>query len=161
MMRLFDFLFPAPQPAIQAGDARDARLLAQLHAAVFRRGWSESEFESLLADRSVSAHTAAIRGRLVGFILSRRAADEAEILSLAVAPREQGRGVARDLLALHLRHLAGLGIRTIYLEVDEANAAAMRLYRRAGFVEAGRRPAYYPQPAGTPAAALILRRNLN
>lgn len=161
MMRVFDFIFPAPKPVIQSGHARDARALAQLHAAAFRRGWSESEFESLLADRGVVAHTAAIRGRLAGFILSRRAADEAEILSVAVAPRAQGRGVARDLLTLHLRHLAGLGIRTVYLEVDEANAAARRLYHRAGFVEAGRRPAYYPQAAGAPAAALILRRNLN
>ncbi len=161
MMRVFDFLLPTPKPAILAGHARDSRLLAQLHAAVFRRGWSESEFESLLADRSVVAHTAAIRGRLVGFILSRRAADEAEILSVAVSPREQGRGVGRDLLTAHLRNLAGLGIRAVYLEVDEANAAARRLYRRAGFIEAGRRPAYYPQAAAAPAAALVLRRNLD
>lgn len=159
-MRLLDLFWPRPKPVIVPGRARDARVLAQIHAASFRRGWSEAEFESLLADRGVIAHTAAIRGRLVGFVLSRRAADEAEILSIAVTRRRRGKGVARALLMTHLRALAGLGVRAVFLEVDEGNAPARRLYARAGFVEAGRRPAYYPQATGAPAAALILRCNL-
>ena len=77
--------------------------------------------------------------------MSRRAADEAEILSVAVARAWRGRGLARRLLDLHLRRLAGFGLRAVFLEVDEDNEPARRLYARAGFREVGRRPGYYPQ----------------
>ena len=78
------------EPVLSEAAARDAAAFATLHAAAFRRGWSEDEFERLLLDRSVIAHRAMIgtlAGRaLAGFILSRRAGGEAEILSVAVAP---------------------------------------------------------------------------
>jgi ribosomal-protein-alanine N-acetyltransferase len=106
--------------------------------------------------------------RLVGFIISRIIAGEAEILSVAVASSRRGKGLARQMLNLHLRRLAGLGTRTVFLEVGEGNAAANRLYRRAGFRTVGRREGYYPdrtdkkrggdfpgQPSSS--AALVLR----
>jgi ribosomal-protein-alanine N-acetyltransferase len=64
------------------------------------------------------------------------------------------------LLTLHLRRLAGLGVRAVFLEVDEHNAPAIKLYSRAGFREISRRPNYYPQPGGKTAAALELRRDI-
>ena len=62
---------------------------------------------------------------MVGFILSRMAAGEAEILSVAITPARRGRGFARPLLDLHLRRLAGLGADTVFLEVDEHNAPCL------------------------------------
>jgi ribosomal-protein-alanine N-acetyltransferase len=152
-------LFARAEPAITEARPQDAASLAGLHAASFRRGWSEEEFERLLADRNVVAHRATIAGRLAGFVLSRVVAGEAEILSVAVAAPRRGRGIAGRLLDLHLRRLAGLGVGTVFLEVDEDNASARRLYRRARFAEAGRREGYYPRPQGA-AAALVLRREL-
>ena len=96
----------------------------------------------------------------VGFIVSRRAADEAEILSVAVARAWRGRGLSRKLLDLHLRRLAGLGLRAVFLEVDEDNVPARKLYARAGFSQVGRRPGYYAQGRDKAAAALVLRRDL-
>ena len=97
---------------------------------------------------------------MAGFIMSRLVEDEAEILSIAVAGSRRGRGLARNLLTLHLRRLAGLGARAVFLEVDEHNVAAIRLYGRAGFREISRRPNYYPGADGKAAAALVLRRDL-
>ncbi len=147
-------------PAI--GDARpsDAAPFCRLHALSFRRGWSEDEMERLLLDPQVVAHRATAGGRIEGFILSRRAADEAAILSVAVEPRSRGRGIARALLDVHLRRLAGLMVRSVFLEVDEANTAARRLYARAGFEEVGRRPGYYRQGPSEASTALVLRRVL-
>src|SRR3954464_14754803 len=153
-------LFGRAEPALSLAHARDAAALAALHAASFNRGWSEQEFEQLLTDRNVAADRAASGRAKVGFILSRRAADEAEILSVAVARSWRGRGLARRLLDLHLRRLAGFGLRTVFLEVDEDNAPARRLYARAGFGEIGRRPGYYAGSDGNTTAALVLRRDL-
>ena len=55
--------------------------------------------------------------------------------------------------------LAGLRVRAVFLEVDEDNEPARRLYRRAGFREVARRKGYY-QAAGQSTAALVLRRDL-
>jgi len=160
MMRFLRRLFGRGAPILAEADPRDAAAIAALHAASFHRGWSEDEVEALLTERNVMAHRATLGGKLAGFIMSRRAADEAEILSVAVTKSCRGRGFARELLQLHLRRLAGSGARAVFLEVDETNMPAIRLYRRAGFQDVGRRPNYYAVPGGKPAAALVLRRDL-
>src|SRR3981081_3682255 len=130
------------------------------HSDALRVGWSEHEFERLLLETNVIAHRAMIGRSLAGFIVSRLAAGEAEILSVAVAPARRGRGVARKLLDLHLRRVAGLGAVAVFLEVDEDNKAARRLYGRAGFRAVGRRPAYYGRGTENQSNALVLRRDL-
>ena len=148
----------AREPVLSEAGPRDARALAALHGVSFHGGWSDGEFERLLFDRNVIAHRAMVGRSLIGFIVSRLALDEAEILSIAVASTRRGKGLARQLLDINLRRLVGLGARSVFLEVDEGNVPALRLYRRAGFREVGRRNAYYPSGRGS--AALILRRDL-
>jgi len=62
---------------------------------------------------------------------------------------------------LHLGHLAGRGVRTVFLEVEENNQPARRLYERAGFGVVGRRERYYQQPGGEQLNALLMRRDLS
>jgi [ribosomal protein S18]-alanine N-acetyltransferase len=143
-------------PTFSAAGPRDAAAIAQLHGQSFGRGWDEDEVYRLLIDRAVIVHRAMSRRALVGFIMSRLAADEAEILSVAIAPARRGCGLSRPLLDHHLRSLAGLGARAVFLEVDEHNAPACRLYAGAGFREVGRRQGYYTGGA----TALVLRRDL-
>jgi ribosomal-protein-alanine N-acetyltransferase len=150
MMNFVSRLFTRAPPVLSEAGQRDAAAIAALHAASFQRGWGEDEIHGLLIDRAVITHRAAIGRTLVGFILSRLVEDEAEILSVAIAPGWRGRGFARPLLDLHLRRLA------VFLEVDERNAPARRLYRRAGFADVGRRQGYYDSGS----AALVLRRDL-
>lgn len=159
-MNFFSNLFGRAEPALSEAGPRDAAVIAALHGVSFRRGWSEQEVEGLLLDRRVITHRAMTGGKMAGFIMSRLVEDEAEILSVAVAGARRGRGLARSLLHLHLRRLAGLGTRTVFLEVDENNASAIRLYDRAGFVQISRRNNYYPATAGASAAAAVMRRDL-
>lgn len=147
-------------PRLGPAGPQHATDIAALHAEAFRRGWSEDEVGVLLTDRAVLGDCAAVSGRFAGFILSRRAAEEAEILSVAVDDKQRGHGIGRALLDLHLRRLAGFGVRAVFLEVEEGNESALRLYRRAGFRQVGQRPNYYPRQGARPAAALILRRDL-
>ena len=153
-------LFARGEPALSEASRRDAAAIAALHAASFHHGWSDGEIERMLLDRGTVAHRAVVGRTLAGFILSRLASGEAEILSVAVSSARRGRGLARALLNLHLRRLAGLGARAVFLEVEEGNEPARRLYARAGFREVGRRPGYYQQGRDRPATALVLRRDL-
>jgi [ribosomal protein S18]-alanine N-acetyltransferase len=89
------------------------------------------------------------------------AADEAEILSIAIEAGHRGRGLSRNFLLTHLGHLAGRGVRTVFLEVEENNQPARRLYERAGFGVVGRRERYYRQADGEQLNALLMRRDLS
>jgi [ribosomal protein S18]-alanine N-acetyltransferase len=149
-------LLAGAKPKLSAARVGDAAAIAALHAASFRRGWGEGEVYQLLMDAAVVGHRVMIRHTMAGFIISRLAAGEAEILSVAIAPARRGRGLSRTLLDFHLRTLSGLGVRAVFLEVDEHNEPARRLYDRAGFHEVGRRAGYYEGAA----AALVLRRDL-
>jgi ribosomal-protein-alanine N-acetyltransferase len=156
-------LFRRAEPAILDARPGDASALAALHRISFRHGWSENEFERLLSDRAAIAHVARAhggRGAVIGFVLSHRVVDEAEILLVALAPGERGHGTASKLLSRHLSRLAAAGVARVFLEVDEGNAAARKLYARAGFAEVGKRAGYYRKPEGN-AAALVLGRNLS
>jgi [ribosomal protein S18]-alanine N-acetyltransferase len=155
-MSIVSRLMPTTRPTFLSARASDAASIARLHAASFGRGWEEDEVHRLLLDSAVVAHCAMVRRTMVGFIMSRTAADEAEILSVAIAAARRGRGFSRPLLDFHLRSLAGLGARTVFLEVDEHNTPACRLYAGAAFQEVGRREGYYEGGA----TALVLRRDI-
>jgi ribosomal-protein-alanine N-acetyltransferase len=156
MMGFVNRLLTRSAPVVADARPADAAAFAVMHAQSFRRGWSEQEFQRLLGERNVVAHRASVGRTFAGFILSSLVAGEAEILSVAIAPAYRGRGYARPLLDTHLRRLAGLGARAVFLEVGEENAPACRLYRRAGFREVGRRQGYYDSGM----TALVLRRDL-
>jgi len=115
----------------------------------------------MLAERNTLVHRLKCGRHVAGFIVSRIGADEAEILSVAIDPGYRGRGLSRDLLLTHLGHLAGRGVRTVFLEVEENNQPARRLYQRTGFATVGRRERYYQQPGGEQLNALLMRRDLS
>ncbi len=162
---MIDFLskvFKRTSALIMEARPRDSSSLATIHALSFPVGWTEPEFERLLSDQSVIAHVArtdAGRGTIVGFLMSRLVADETEILTVAVAPKQRRQGLAEQLLQRHLGRLAALGITKVFLEVGEDNRPALRLYEKAGFRQVGRREGYYPRAKGA-ISALTLRREL-
>lgn len=83
---------------------------------------------------------ALIGGQYAGFCCWRQsAADEAEILNIAVDPVWRRRGVGSALLNAVADRARG----EIFLEVAEPNAPAIALYRKLGWVDAGLRPGYY------------------
>ena len=161
MMAWLTGLWSGEAALVEPATLRDAPRLAQLHGASFHRGWGEGEFESMLSERNTLVHRLRLGRKIIGFAVSRMAADEAEILSIAVAGGHRGRGLSRNLLLTHLGHLAGRGVRTVFLEVEENNRPARRVYERAGFGVAGRRERYYRQPGGEPLNALLMRRDLS
>ncbi|WP_029041030.1 ribosomal protein S18-alanine N-acetyltransferase [Cucumibacter marinus] len=146
---------------IEPARTEDSTVLAKLHAASFFRGWSVSEFERFLAERDIRTYIACdAKHRIAGFAMIRIAADEAELLTIAVDKRRRKKGLGRALMAAATADLGTTPARRLLLEVDEDNAAARRLYSRLGFAEIGSRQGYYPRPDGRPATALVLRLEL-
>jgi len=141
------------------GDITDptalCRRLARLHAEAFDAPWTVTAFVELLAQPGVLLDAEA-----GGFVLLRMAADEAEILTLAVRPTARRSGVASRLVIAAARRSAALGAERLLLEVADDNAPARALYDRIGFQMAGRRRRYYARPAGNPVDALLLVLNL-
>lgn len=148
-------------PVVESASPNDAARLAAIHGASFHRGWGESEFETMIAERNTLVQRLRLRSSVIGFAVSRIAADEAEILSIAIDAGYRGQGFSRNLLLTHLGHLAGRGVRTVFLEVEENNQPARRLYERAGFAVVGRRERYYREAGGLELNALVMRRNLS
>jgi [ribosomal protein S18]-alanine N-acetyltransferase len=151
-------LFGRTRTVLSEAGPADGRALAALHSASFHHPWSDGDFLKMLRDRSIVAHRASVADKVVGFIISRMVAGEAEVLSIAVGASRRGKGLGGQLLDLHLRRLAGLGVCAVFLEVAEDNMPARALYRRAGFRDVGRREGYYDASKGP--AALVLRRDL-
>jgi len=149
-------------PVIRPLRTEKAEDCARLHGASFAYPWSAEEMAALIANASTLAAAALdpASGRLRGFVLARLAADEAEILTVAVEPSTRGKGVGRALLAESLRQAARAGARTMFLEVDQDNAAALALYGRLGFVKVGERTGYYRRKDGQPATAIIMLKAL-
>jgi ribosomal-protein-alanine N-acetyltransferase len=131
--------------------------MAALHAAAFpdARPWSAEEIAALLASPGCFAVDDP-----AGFALGRAVLDEAELLTIAVAPEARRRGAGRRLLAAFERQAAAMGARTAHLEVAAGNIAARALYAGAGFAETGRRRGYY-RHAGVSDDAVLLTRRLD
>lgn len=159
--RTFPQIFGRADAVVEPANLRDAPRLSQLHRASFHRGWGADEFEQILIERNALAHRLRLGGATIGFIVSRTAADEAEILSVAVAAKHRGRGYSRDLLRTHLGHLAGHGLKKVFLEVEENNRPARALYERAGFRVVGRRERYYKDAGGEQLNAVVMQRDLS
>jgi len=143
---------------IEPASIADAEAVTKLHAQGFYRGWPREEFAALLADRARTPAYVACdsRHRVAGFAMLRLAADEAELVTIAVAPKWRGKGIGAALLRAAFADLLMSPARKMFLEVAEDNASALALYRRHGFAEIGRRTGYYPRPDGTPATALVM-----
>jgi ribosomal-protein-alanine N-acetyltransferase len=140
-----------------------ADLLAELHGACFAETggetWDARAFSDLLAMPGARAWTATAEdGAPAGFVLSRLAADEVEIITIGVVPAARRRGIARDLLARALAKAADEGAATAHLEVADDNTSARRFYRALGFAETGRRPGYYKRDTGRVDAVVMSKR---
>jgi ribosomal-protein-alanine N-acetyltransferase len=110
--------------------------------------WSPSELQRMSRQPGAGAFVLETGPHLAGILLLRMAADEAEVLTLAVASSHRRRGGASQLFALGLNWLRNHHVDSLYLEVSAANSAAIGFYERHGFTTVGTRPAYYRTTSG-------------
>ncbi|MEJ0058293.1 MAG: GNAT family N-acetyltransferase [Terricaulis sp.] len=143
---------------IASAGVEASETLAALHARAFDKAWSAAEIAKLL-DNPVAFALIASDDAPQGFLMAWVAAEDCEILTLAVAPEARRRGVAAKLVAAAMASALVRGATGMTLDVAEDNEAARGLYAQLGFTEEGRRPRYYARADGA-VDALLLRRAL-
>ncbi len=144
-------------PRLLDANKADFAMLSEVHGSSFFEAWSA---QSLRSSLSVPGSFAFVEGDLDGFILARVAADEAEILTLAVRPEKRRRGLGRALVLSAAEHAHDAGAARFFLEVGKTNAAARALYENLGFAMVGERHGYYGERSETPEDALTLAARL-
>ena len=125
---------------------------AELEKLCFSSPWSASSLELLTND-----------GIGVGYVLTLPTApdaeptvvasggmlitvDEGQITNVAVHPDHRRKGFGDAIVRALLRHAKDERLESVSLEVRASNTAAIELYKRAGFTEAGRRKGFYTKP---------------
>lgn len=144
---------------IESAGPAAAELLSALHSEIFDDCWTAKAFAEMLVTPGTEAAVAHNGGDPLGFIVTRRVLDEAEIIAIGARPAAQRRGIARQLIGRQMAVLAAQGVRHLFLEVAASNLPAQALYAGSGFAEAGRRKDYYKRHDGFE-DAIVLRREL-
>ena len=135
----------------------DLDAICQIEEASFSVPWKRSDYEALVGlEDAVFLAVCDETGRAVaGFGCIRQAADEGDLLNIAVREDRRGGGYGTQLLAALLRRAEENGAERIFLEVRESNVPAIRMYEAAGFEKVGVRKGYYTCPVED---ALLMRR---
>lgn len=135
----------------------DSKAAARIHGGSFEPGWDADTLRTHIAnDLTLGLFDG---GALRGFAVLRRAADQADIVTIAVDPALRGAGLGRRLLNDAEVAARAAGVTLIFLEVAVDNVAATALYKQAGYVPIGTRPAYYKRAQGR-VAAVTFRKDL-
>lgn len=131
---------------IQPGDLNDLNAVMHVMESAFPKtfgeGWNHHQCRSMLSMPSAKLLIARCDGEICGFVISRQAADEEELLMIAVDPEYQHQGVGYLLMEHMLRAARTLGVSAVFLEM-RADNPALNLYTKFGFQQIGLRKAYY------------------
>jgi ribosomal-protein-alanine N-acetyltransferase len=146
--------------AVTRAGPHDASSMAAIHRVCFSNSWDIATMEKFVASPdalcllgSVADSSGVVVG---GFLIARKAADEAEILTLCVAPACRNSGLGRALLDAAVTALREAGAKILFLEVADGNEAALKLYRSLGAISVGRRERYYESGADAAIFSLAL-----
>ncbi len=120
--------------------------ITKIERASFPDPWSRESISYYLD--APDGETLALEdgGVVAGFAIYHVSFEEAELYNIAVRPDFRRRGAGRALLAAVLERARAKGAERMFLEVRKSNAAAVELYRSAGFSVCGERRGYYENP---------------
>jgi ribosomal-protein-alanine N-acetyltransferase len=129
----------------------------------FQWPWGRISFEGELNSRNACSYVVKSAegdtcGQVMAYAFLRLAADELQILKIAVRPAWRGQGIATWLLERCFTISAGQGAKSAHLEVRPSNIPAVEFYQKLGFQVIGRQPEYY---ADSKEDALLMMKVLN
>lgn len=130
--------------------------MAKIHGQSFAKAWSASTFRDMFEDgvqySGILVHDAE---QALGFIIISKIIDEAEIITICILPEKRGKAFGAKLLQHQIEQLKQQEVKKLFLEVNENNSSAIRLYKKLGFLPTATRKNYYRLADGSCADALI------
>ncbi|WP_041454346.1 ribosomal protein S18-alanine N-acetyltransferase [Pseudoalteromonas translucida] len=124
-------------------DATAIPQLMAIEAACHSHPWTLNTMSSCIGGRYFNL--AAFNGdTMVGFYIGEKAGPDFTLMDICVAPSEQGKGIAKQLLNQFIEYGEQQNAENLFLEVRESNIPAIKLYENAGFIEMSVRKNYYP-----------------
>ncbi len=118
------------------------RIMQASFSSLYGESWNEYQCRSMLSLPGTQLLMATYDLQPCGFAISRRAADEEELLMIAVDPQYQNKGIGIALLDRLIANAIKNAVTAVFLEV-RSNNPAQHLYERLGFQKIGLRRAYY------------------
>lgn len=126
----------------------DVDAVLEIELAVQAYPWTRGNFTDALGHGYLCSVDEA-DGEIRGYAVLMPVLDEAELLNIGVAAKHQRKGLGRAMLLEILDIAREMNMRLVYLEVRASNAAALALYRSAGFIGIGVRRGYYQNANGS------------
>lgn len=126
----------------------DVDAVLAIEQAVQAYPWSRGNFDDVLS-HGYLCRVAEQEGAICGYAVLRPLLDEAELLNIGVAAQQQHKGLGSAMLLEMLDMACARNMLRVFLEVRATNAAAIALYRRAGFKQIGVRRGYYQNASAT------------
>jgi len=112
----------------------------------FSHPWTKQGIAEELENDTARFFVARKDGQVIGYIGANNIAGEVYITNIAVLPSERKKGIGEVLLSVLLSESGRENADFVSLEVRESNCAAISLYKKMGFQEAGRRKGFYRDP---------------
>ena len=127
---------------IRIARQEDIPAIAMLETACFSDPWPED----FIVRRLEKTLVARKDGVFLGYAVLSSVLDEGSLDSIAVVPENRRQGVGDALLERAVQRAREKELAFVTLEVRAGNAAAIALYTKHGFAQAGRRTNYYERP---------------
>lgn len=138
---------------MQAGDVPDVLVIEN---DVFPFPWGRASFLNSLSE-GYDCWVALHENVMIGYFILQKVVDESHLLTFALRHEVQRMGYGKLMLDEVVAVAYLLGTEAVFLEVRPSNEPALRLYRRFGFEEVGRRKNYYPSYGNTREDAIMMR----
>lgn len=122
---------------------KDLKQVLEIERLCFKEPYSRQIFEQELKIEAAVLWVVPYRNRILGYIDYWVISDQMELVSIAVHPKFNGRGLGKLLMSHMIRDGKTKGIRSIILDVRKSNRKARSLYRKFGFKRVGLRKRYY------------------
>ena len=124
----------------------DLAQVSEIESQIFSLPWSEKAFEESLKNTNTLYIVAKEKEEVLGYIGMYISFQEGNITTVAVNPNYRRKKIGQNLIREILERAKQIGVTDVILEVRETNAAAICLYEKMGFEEAGIRKNFYEKP---------------
>lgn len=138
----------------------DVEALVAVEKLAYSHPWSLGNFRDAFKAGNLAQGLRA-GDQWVGYFVAMQVLDEVHLLNITVAPTFQRQGWARCLLQSLSLWSQAHQASSLWLEVRESNARALKLYQAFGFEQVGLRKDYYPVGRSSREAAVVMRMALN